>query len=495
MTEKLHTVIVGAGFSGIGAAIKLRDAGFEDWAILEDGDGAGGTWHWNTYPGVAVDIPSFSYQFSFAQRADWSRSYAPGRELKRYADDLVDEYNLRPRIRFNSRVERAQWDEVAGLWQLELAGGKHLNTRFIVNASGVLTTPRLPDIAGIDTFQGTKVHTARWDHTVDLAGKRVAVIGTGASAIQLIPEVAPIVDQLTVFQRTPIWCFPKPDIPLPAPLRMGLRIPGARSLTRLASQTFVEATFPIPAHFHTTLPLATFGGRLGKWWLQKQVRDPGTRAKLTPHYGVGCKRPSFHNTYLETYNRENVYLETAAISEVTETGVRTADGVVHEVDVLVLATGFKVMESDNIPTYELIGSDGVSLSEFWDRNRLQAYAGISIPGFPNFFTVFGPYGYNGSSYFALIEAQTHHIVRCLRQARKVNASRVEVTPDANARYFGDMMRKRGSQVFFNAACSASNSYYFDKHGDVALRSATTAGVAWHSRTYPLQDYAFTSNVS
>jgi cation diffusion facilitator CzcD-associated flavoprotein CzcO len=488
----MHTVIVGAGFSGIGAAITLREAGFTDFLIVEDGDGAGGTWHWNTYPGVAVDIPSFSYQFSFAQRSDWSRTYAPGRELKRYADDLVDRYRLATHIKFHTRVTSAVWDEATTRWRLELSGGDRIDARFLINASGVLTTPKRPDIPGIDRFGGECLHTSRWDHSVDLAGKRVAVIGTGASAVQFIPAIASTVERLTVFQRTPIWCLPKPDIALPAALRWGLRLPGARTLTRLISQAFVEATFAIPAHFHSWLPVARYFETIGRWWLKDQVEAPGVRAKLTPRYGLGCKRPSFHNTYLATYNRENVRLETNPITQITETGVRTADGTLHEIDVLVLATGFKVMESDNIPTYELVGADGETLEAFWDRNRLQAYAGISVPGFPNFFTVFGPYGYNGSSYFALIEAQTHHIVRCLKHARHTQTDRVEITPQANARYFATMMRRRHTQVFWHQSCGSANSYYFDKHGDVALRPSTTPQVAWHSHTFPLTDYAFTS---
>ncbi|MDZ7911930.1 MAG: NAD(P)/FAD-dependent oxidoreductase [Rhodococcus sp. (in: high G+C Gram-positive bacteria)] len=486
----LHTVIVGAGFSGIGAAIRLDQAGLPDWLILEDGDDVGGTWHWNTYPGVAVDIPSFSYQFSFAQRSDWSRTYAPGRELERYARDLVDRHGLRPRIRFNTRVLRASWDEQATLWRLQLADGGSVSARFLLNASGVLTTPKLPDIAGIDQFTGTLIHTARWDHSAELAGKRVAVIGTGASAVQLIPELAPITEHLTVFQRTPIWCFPKPDFPLGTPLRVGLRAPGARLLPRLASQAFVEVTFPLAAHFHTWFPLARHGESVGRWWLRQQVRDPMVRAQLTPAYGLGCKRPSFHNSYLATYNRPDVTLQTSPIQAITETGIDTVDGAHHRIDVLVAATGFKVMETDNIPTYDLVGADGETLEQFWDRHRMQAYAGISVPGFPNFFTVFGPYGYNGSSYFALIEAQTHHIVRCLSHARNSDTDRVEIRPEANARYFATMMKRRHKQAFYHQDCAGANSYYFDKHGDVPLRSATTAETMWHARVFPLEDYRF-----
>ena len=224
--------------------------------------------------------------------------------------------------------------------------------------------------------------------------------------------------------------------------------------------------------------------------MQRQVRDAGTREALTPHYAVGCKRPSFHNSYLSTFNRPDVHLETTPITEVTPDGVRTEDGVLHEVDVLVLATGFKLMDGDNVPTYPLVGEDGLSLSAFWEEHRAQAYRGVSVPGFPNFFTVFGPYGYNGSSYFSLIEAQVHHIVRCLQRARAVGADRVEVSAQANQRYFETMLARRGTQVFWQDSCSAANSYYFDQHGDVPLRRSLTAESMIDARRFPLTDYEF-----
>ena len=214
------TLIVGAGFSGIGAAIMLDRAGLGDYLIVEAGEGVGGTWYWNTYPGIAVDIPSFSYQFSFEQSSDWSRTYAPGRELRAYAKHCVDKYGLAPKIRFNTTVLGATFDERNDVWRVELDSGDEVTARYLVNASGVLTTPRLPDIDGVDSFAGQTMHTARWDHSQELAGKRVAVIGTGASAVQVIPEIAPIVKQLNVFQRTPIWCFPKLDLPLSTAARL-----------------------------------------------------------------------------------------------------------------------------------------------------------------------------------------------------------------------------------------------------------------------------------
>jgi cation diffusion facilitator CzcD-associated flavoprotein CzcO len=491
-TPDYDTIIVGAGFSGIGTAIQLDRAGLGDYLIVEAGDEPGGTWYWNTYPGIAVDIPSFSYQFSFEQSADWSRTYAKGGELKAYAGRLVDKYRLRDKIRFSTKVTAAVFDDESRWWRVDLDTGQSVTARFLVNASGVLTVPNLPDIDGVDSFAGITMHTARWDHSQDLTGKRVAIIGTGASAVQVIPEIAPIVERLTVFQRTPIWCMPKLDVPLPAPARWAMRIPGGKVLQRVVSQAYVELTFTLSAQYYTVFPLARRAEKMGRAYLRREVHDPEVREKLTPRYAVGCKRPGFHNTYLSTYNRDNVELVTEPIDKVTGTGVATEDGTTRDVDVLILATGFKVMDVDSIPTFPVTGSDGLSLARFWSEQRLQAYEGVSIPGFPNFFTVMGPYGYVGSSYFALIETQTHHIVRCLQQAVERGATRVEVSQEANDRFFAEMMRKRHRQIFWQDSCQLANSYYFDKNGDVPLRPTSTMEAYWRSRRFPLEDYAFTS---
>ena len=487
-----EVVVIGAGFSGIGAAIALKDAGQDDVLVLEAGDGVGGAWHWNTYPGVAVDIPSFSYQFSYRQRAGWSRVYAPGRELKAYAEDCVDRFGVRDRIRLNARVTATTFDEDRDLWRVELEDAEPLLARHVIGATGIFNQPQIPAIPGLDDFAGPTMHTARWDHDVDLAGKRVAVIGTGASAVQVIPAIAPDVARLTVFQRTPIWCLPKPDARIGRAAGTVLRrVPGARRVARVASNAYVELTFPIAAHFATKVPVAAVGERLAKRFLRSQVDDPETRAKLTPTYTLGCKRPSFHNEYLKTFNRENVALETTGIAEVTPTGVRTVDGTHHEVDVLLLATGFKAFQSGNMPPYEVTGRGGLGLEAFWEEHRFQAYEGVSVPGFPNLFSILGPYGYNGSSYFALIENQMRHIVRCLRRAQEQGATRVEVSEEANARYFDEVLSKRGGQVFFQGGCAASNSYYFDVHGDVPFRPATTIESAWRSGHFDLDDYRYT----
>ncbi|VEG42354.1 putative flavoprotein involved in K+ transport [Mycolicibacterium flavescens] len=491
MTVPDHdTIIVGAGFSGIGAGISLNKAGLCDYLIIEAGEGPGGTWYWNTYPGIAVDIPSFSYQFSFEQSPKWTRTYAPGHELRAYAEHCVDKYRLRPKIRFNTKVLGAVFDDDQSLWRVELDSGEVVTARFLINGCGVLITPKLPDIDGVDSFAGVTMHTARWDHEQDLTGKRVAVIGTGASAVQVIPEIAPIVKQLTVFQRTPIWCFPKFDVPLSPMAQRMMRLPGGHVVQRLLSQAYVELTFTLPAQYFTVNPMAKNMSKVGEAYLRKEVHDPEVREKLTPEYAVGCKRPGFHNTYLSTYNRDNVELVTEPIDKITGSGVATADGMTRDIDVLILATGFKVMDAEDMPTYPVTGSGGRTWSQHWQENRLQAYEGVSVPGFPNFFTVFGPYGYVGSSYFALIETQTHHIVRCLKHARRNGARRVEVTQEANDRYFDEMMRKRHRQIFWQESCQRANSYYFDKNGDAPLRPTTTLEAYWRSRRFPLRDYAF-----
>ena len=486
-----EVVIVGGGFSGIGAAIALQRAGIEDYLIVEDGDGFGGTWRWNTYPGIAVDIPSFSYQFSFEKRADWSRTYAPGAELLHYAEDCARRHGLHDQARFKTRIADAELDEAAQTWTLTTEDGDTITARHVIDATGVLTNPKLPDIAGVEEFAGTTLHTARWDHAQDLSGKRVAVIGTGASAVQLIPAVVEMTEHLTVFQRTPIWCLPKFDHPVPAGVRQALkRLPGAQTVARALAQTLVELTFPLAAHYHRGYPITSATEKLAKRYLEQQVHDPVLRDKLTPRYALGCKRPSFHNEYLSSFNRDDVTLETTPIKRINAHSITTTDGTEHPVDVLVLATGFKVFDPGNLPPYPVKGRGGADLEAFWKENRYQAYEGISVPGFPSYFTMFGPYGYNGSSYFNLVETQSRHIVRVLQEARGRGGGQAEVRTEANDRYFAEMLRRRGRQVFWEPSCSLANSYYFDEHGDVPLRPVSTFETMWRARRFDLDDYAY-----
>ncbi|HVE69529.1 MAG TPA: NAD(P)/FAD-dependent oxidoreductase [Solirubrobacteraceae bacterium] len=491
MSSQVDVAIIGAGFSGIGAGIALSKAGIGDFALIEAGDGVGGAWHWNTYPGIQVDIPSFSYQFSFRRHSDWSRVYAPGDELKAYAEDCVDHFGLRSRLRLGTTVTGAAWDDAEHVWRLDTDRGEPLTARHVIGATGVLTKPKPPEIPGVADFPGTTVHTARWDDSIELRGRRVALIGTGASAVQVIPSIAPHVEELTVFQRTAIWCLPKLDGPIPPAVRRALRsLPGVKQAARLASQTFVELTFPVAAHYATVVPMVRWSRSIALRHLEEQVRDPAVRDRLTPRYDLGCKRPGFSNDYLRTFNRDNVQLETAPIVAVEGDRVRTAEGERGPFDVLILATGFKVFEPGNMPPFPTRGVGGRDLEEFWARHRYQAYQGVSVPGFPNLFAILGPYGYNGASYFTLIENQSRHIVRCLKHARRLGATRVEVTREANDGYMAQMLGRRHRQVFFRGSCSSANSYYFDSHGDVPFRPSTTLEAMWRSARFPLSDYTF-----
>jgi cyclohexanone monooxygenase len=261
-------------------------------------------------------------------------------------------------------------------------------------------------------------------------------------------------------------------------------------LARALSQSLVELSFPIAAHYHRKLPVARMVERQARAFLEQEVHDPVVRDKLTPRYPLGCKRPSFHNEYLAAFNRDDVHLETTPIERIGAAAVVTTDGTEHEIDALVLATGFKVFDSGNLPAYPVTGAGGRDLETFWAENRHQAYEGVTVPGFPNYFTVFGPYGYNGSSYFNLVEASARHITRCLRRARQSGATLVEVTPEASERYFAEMLRRRGGQVFWQPGCELANSYYFDDHGDVPLRPVPTLETFWRSRRFDLGDYRF-----
>jgi cation diffusion facilitator CzcD-associated flavoprotein CzcO len=317
------------------------------------------------------------------------------------------------------------------------------------------------------------------------------MIGTGASAVQVLPSIAPEVAEVTVFQRTPIWCLPKLDGPMPGAARRVLgSVPGAQRTARFVSQSLVELTFPVAAHYATVVPIARASKGIALRHLRRQVRDPEVRAKLTPRYDLGCKRPGFSNDYLRAYNRDDVHLETAPITEIAGDRIVTADGERGPFDVLILATGFQVFERGNMPPFPVRGAGGVDLADFWEEHRYQAYQGVSVPGFPNFFMILGPYGYNGASYFTLIENQSRHIVRALGKAREVGATRVEVTQEANDRYFASQLARRHRQVFFQGNCGTARSYYFDARGDAPFRASTTVEARWRSGHFPLSDYAF-----
>jgi cation diffusion facilitator CzcD-associated flavoprotein CzcO len=495
MPPRHDVIVVGAGFSGLGAGIKLREAGIDNFVILEAAADLGGTWRDNTYPGIAVDITSFSYSFSFEQNPFWSRIFAPGHELQTYAHHCASKYGLMPHFRFQKRVKHARFDNTQHVWHVELDTGEVLTTRYLISATGGLTQPKMPDIPGIESFEGKIMHTAQWDHAYDVANKRVAVIGTGATSVQLVPTIAPKVSQLYVYQRTPIWIVPKPDYEVP-PLvqQMFHRIPGVQSSVRTAAGLVTEMVMVFGVIYNKQLPsVVKFLEALCLRHLEKQVADPVLRKKLTPHYGFGCKRPSFSSEFYLAFNRPNVELVTEGIKRIDKNGIETQDGRFREVDTLICATGFKVFEKGNLPTYEVWGTNDLELGAFWDEHRYQAYEGATVPGFPNYFMVVGPYSATGASWFSMIEAQVNHALRCILEARHRGATRIEVKRPAHDAYFADILQRQTNTVFYNNSCSTANSYYFDKHGDAPfLRPSSGLELWWRSHHFPLDHYKFQS---
>ncbi|MFE5870740.1 flavin-containing monooxygenase [Streptomyces roseifaciens] len=492
VTPDHEVLVIGAGFAGIGAAIGLRRAGIEDFAVIDEQDDAGGSWNANTYPGIAVDITAFSYSYAFEPFPSWSRAFPAGAELKAYADHCVDKYGLRPRMRFGARVVRAVYDEAEHLWQVFLEDGTPVTARFVICATGWLTKPKAPAIEGLDRFKGDVVHTATWDHSLELDDRSVGLIGTGASAIQLIPEIAPRVEHLHVYQRTPVWVFPKPDFTLPGAVRRLFRAaPWTQRAVRLVTDTATEVGFVIAMIHYRRFPfLVKAGEALSRLYLRRQVKgDRELMGKLLPAYRLGCKRPSFGKGYWRAFTRDNVRLVTEPIEEITGTGIRTADGEEQRFDVLVLATGFQTLE--NLPPFPTHGTGGRELREFWRTERFQSYEGTSVKGFPNLWFIVGPYSFTGGSWFGMIDYQVTHALRVIGEARRRRATEAVVRPEKHDASFRRTLRRQPDTVFLHESCRRSNSYYFDERGDApAVRPASTYEAAWRARHFDLDDYRY-----
>lgn len=492
MAPGFDAVVVGAGFGGMGAGIQLDRLGLHDFVILEREDDLGGTWHVNHYPGLAVDIASVTYSYSFEPNPYWSRLFAPGAELKKYAEHVADTYDLRRRMRFGTLVEGAYWDSDEQQWAVTTASGETLTARYLLTATGFLSQPYTPPFPGIDSFAGTIIHTTAWDDGYDLTDRKAAIIGTGATGVQLVPEVAAKARELTVFQRTPIWVVPKIDAPIPPAIQeLFARIPVTQQAARLVNTSVLEALMVIGVLHFTRAELLNKGaGLLAKAHLRLQVRDRQTREKLTPDYDFGCKRPTFSNTYFSTFNEPHVRLETNSIEKIEPDGIVTTDGRKVEVDTLLLATGFNLWDV-NFPAVEIIGRDGVDLGKFWRENRFQAYEGITIPKFPNFLSLNSPYSYSGLSYFTTIEAQMKHMGRLFGEMFRRRATTFEVTERANTEFLDRVTRKLASSVFYGGDCATARSYYFNQHGEAALlRPTSTLAAHREAVNFPLDDYAF-----
>jgi cation diffusion facilitator CzcD-associated flavoprotein CzcO len=442
-------VIIGAGFSGLGMGIRLKQAGIHDFVILERADEIGGTWRDNHYPGAGCDVESHLYSFSFEPNPRWSRTFAGQAEILEYLQHCTEKYGLRRHIRLGTAVTRARFDERTRTWDLTTADGQNLRASVLIMGCGFLNRERLPDIPGLATFAGKTFHSSRWDRSYTLRGKRVAVIGTGASAIQIVPSIAPEVEQLYVFQRTPPWIVPKADIPIPPRARaLYARFPVAQKLTRQAiywQREMFAVGMVVDPRFMKILE------RLARLYLARSVASSELRQKLLPSYTMGCKRILPTNDWYRALQRENVELVTEPIAEMRPGGIATRDGTERAVDAVVMATGFEA--SEHVAPFEVRGAGKRDLAEEW-RDGAEAYLGTTISGFPNLFLLVGPNtGLGHSSMIFMIESQVTYVLDAIRTMRKKALSSVEVRADAQARYNREIRRRLEGTVWATGCMS------------------------------------------
>jgi cation diffusion facilitator CzcD-associated flavoprotein CzcO len=457
MPNHIHdTLIVGAGFTGIGAAIKLTEAGVDDLVIVDRSDRVGGTWRDNTYPGAACDIPSLLYSFSFVKNPTWSRAYPPGDEICKHIEDMVGNFGLEPKIQFGVEVNGLQFDETEGVWTVKTAGRKRFLARTVVLASGPLPDHDWPAIRGLDTYQGHKIHSARWDHDYDFTGKRVAVIGTGASAVQIVPELVKRAGFVKVFQRTPGWVLPRLDLATPAAAHtLFAKVPAAQQLARQA--LFWGHELSATALVWDT-PLTGLVARMGKAHLRRQVKDPWLRRQLTPDFTPGCKRMLISSDYYPALQRENCKLIAWPIATISPAGIRTSDGIEHHLDCIVFATGYDVHLTG--PPYPVSGIGGRSLHEEWATGA-QAYKSINANGYPNLFFMTGPNSGPGhNSLLVYVEGQLDYAVRGITTILGENLRYLDVRQDVQRRY-NDRIQKRLTKTTWMSGCS---SWYLTADG-------------------------------
>lgn len=443
--------IIGAGHSGICLGMLLRRAGIDDFVILEKASSLGGTWRDNTYPGASCDAPSFLYSFSFAQKTDWSRRFALQPELLGYAAECAVGAGLLPHCRFNSEVVAARFDEAHDLWRVEIADGSQIEAEFLVTGVGQLHRPSIPELPGRSNFTGPQFHSARWDHTVDLTGKRVAVVGNAASAVQFVPQIAPLAGQLTIFQRSANWLLPRNDrLYSPRLHRLMARWPRLAKL-RHDWQWFFFGEMMLTPLMKRVRVAQWAARRRSLRHLRRQVRDPALRAKLVPDYPIGARRVLFNDDYYPSLGRRNVRLATEPIERIEAAGVRTSDGELHEADLIVYATGFKATEF--LAPMQVTGIDGLMLAEEW-RGGAHAYLGVTVSGFPNFFMLYGPntnLGHN--SILVMIEAQAGYVVKAIQQMRAQGLRRLDVKREVMDGYNRALARDLAKSVWADAKSS------------------------------------------
>ena len=477
--------IVGAGFAGLGAAIKLDEAGQGDFLVVDKGDSVGGTWRDNTYPGAACDVPSQLYSFSFALNPEWSRSFSPQPEIWAYLERVAAESGVLDRFRFSVTVEEAAWDETDQIWRIATSAGD-VTADILIAGSGGLSEPKLPDIDGIEDFAGEVFHSARWNHDYDLSGKRVAVIGTGASAIQIVPEIAGVAAHLDVYQRTAPWVIPRHDRTYTALERFAFRhLPLVQRLYRTAIYWGREAYVPA---FTVQPKLAAPAKRQALANIAKGISDPALRAAVTPDYEIGCKRILISNTYYPALAREDVDLVTDPIRSITPTGVVTADGRTREIDCLIVATGFHT--TDQPIAHHVKGRDGRTLADVWSEHGMAAYKGTTVSGFPNLFQIVGANtGLGHSSMVFIIESQIAYILSAIQQMGARQIASLEPRPEVQAAWNTDLQHRMRRTVWNTGGCA---SWYLDDHGrNTTLWPRTTFKFRELLRRFDLEQYLTT----
>ena len=479
--QRTRIAIIGTGFSGLGMAIRLRQEGIEDFVVLEREDDVGGCWRDNTYPGLACDVPSNLYSFSFAPNPNWSRTFSPQQEILEYLRDCAWRFGVMGHIRFGTEVIGADWDDALAAWRIETTGGALL-ADVLIPCLGPLTEPLIPDLPGLSRFAGTMFHSARWDHEHDLAGERVAVIGTGASAIQFVPRIAPRVAQMHVFQRHAPWIIPRHDRDTTRVERaLYRRLPITQKIVRETVYWLRETWV---AGFRGNRALMRIPAGIARRHLARQVPDPALRAQLTPDYEFGCKRVLISNEYYRSFSRANVALVTDPIREVGEHSVTTADGTEHEVDTIVFGTGFHVTDASYADAIR--GRDGLLLRTAWNGSP-EAYMGVAVTGFPNLFLTVGPNsGLSHSSIVYMIEAQVEYILQALRALGDRSTATIEVRPQAQREYNERLQAMMPDTVWNSGGCG---SYYIDANGrNSTLWPTYTFRYAQQMRHLRLADY-------
>jgi cation diffusion facilitator CzcD-associated flavoprotein CzcO len=486
LPDHVRILVIGAGFAGLGAAIKLDEAGQADFLVVDKGTTVGGTWRDNTYPGAACDVPSQLYSFSFAPNPEWSRSFSPQPEIQAYLEDVARRAGVLDRFRFGVTVDDATWDEHDRAWQVTTSAGT-VTADIVVSGSGGLSEPRLPDIPGIDDFQGEIFHSARWNHDYDLTGKRVAVIGTGASAIQIVPEIAERVGHLDVYQRTAPWVIPRNDRAYTGVERLAFRhVPLVQKLYRTAIYWGREAYVPA---FTLAPGLAAPARAAALANIRKGISDPALRKAVTPDYQIGCKRILISNTYYPALDRDDVDLVTDPIARITPTGIVTADGTEREVDCLVVATGFYT--TDQPIAHHVKGRDGRTLADVWAEHGMASYKGTTTAGFPNLFQIVGANtGLGHSSMVFVIESQIAYIVSAIQQMDAHRIATVEPRQEAQDAWNDNLHRRMARTVWSTGGCA---SWYLDEHGrNTTLWPRTTFNFRAHLRRFDLEKYVVTS---